>query len=331
MSSIYLRGKIYWYKSRVDGENYYQSLKTKSKRVAAALAKQLDKKLSGQKQQSKPGDFEHWINEYLEWLKESVADSHLRNCKCRLKRFVKHCNSNSIELESITVETVQSFLNNLNFSPKTIIDYKSTVSKFIKYCYNNGLDVDINAVKAAMVPVKKRRPPRFLSIDQECELLKKAYRCDYILYLKIIVAIRSGMRLSEIIRMQWEHIDFDRNIIIVPKSMNGRPRAIPLHKTLRKRLLKIKKTSWLVFPKLHPNIWCRHLKKIKSNVFTENMSANAVGRGWHLFRHTFAFRLVQAGVDIFKVSKWLGHTSVTTTMIYAHLAPNNYDDDINRL
>ena len=130
---------------------------------------------------------------------------------------------------------------------------------------------------------------------------------------------------------EWKHIDFSHNIIIVPKSKNGRPRAIPLHKTLRKRLVKLKKTSGFVFEECHPNVWCRELRRIKTSVFTRNMSQNATGRGWHLFRHTFASRLVQAGVDIFKVSKWLGHTSVATTMIYAHMSPNNYDDDINRL
>lgn len=331
MSSIYLRGKIYWYKSRVDGKNHYQSLKTKKKRIATALQKKLDKKLSNPVTHSKPDDFAHWVTVYLKWLNESVAASHLRNCKGRLNKFVEYCNCNSVELEGITVETIQGFLDGLTFSPKTIIDYKSTISKFIKYCFNNGLDVDINAARATMTPTKKKSPPRFLTIDQECELIKKAYRLDKELYLKIIVAIRSGMRLSEIIRMRWEHVDFNRNIIIVPKSKNGRPRAIPLHRTLRKRLLKIEKASGFVFSTRNPNVWCRDLREIKTAIFTKNMSAHAVGRGWHLFRHTFASRLVQAGVDIFKVSKWLGHSNVTTTMIYAHLSPNNYDNDINRL
>jgi integrase len=44
---------------------------------------------------------------------------------------------------------------------------------------------------------------------------------------------------------------------------------------------------------------------------------------FHDLRHTFASDLVQASVDIFTVSKLLGHSNVRTTMIYAHLAPDH--------
>lgn len=330
MSSIYLRGRIYWYKATVNGKTQYQSLKTKNKRVATSLQKKLDGRTANPKADKySSAGIVFWSDKYIDWLASSVTRSHLNHCRSRLRKFIGICGD--IQPEAITIDVVQKFLDRLSLSPKTINDYKFTVSKFLRYCYNNGLAVDISAAKAAMVPPKKQRVPRFLNIDQECELLKKAYRLDKELYLKIIVAIRTGMRMSELIRMSWEHVDFTRNTILVPKSKNGRPRAIPLHKTLRKRLYKIRQISGPVFGD-SDRTWIRQLSRIKDyRVFTEGMDPRSTGRGWHLFRHTFASRLVQAGVDIFKVSKWLGHTSVTTTMIYAHLSPNNYDDDINRL
>lgn len=45
----------------------------------------------------------------------------------------------------------------------------------------------------------------------------------------------------------------------------------------------------------------------------------------HTLRHTFASRLVQAGVDLFKVSKLLGHASIRMTERYAHLAPSSFN------
>jgi hypothetical protein len=51
----------------------------------------------------------------------------------------------------------------------------------------------------------------------------------------------------------------------------------------------------------------------------------------HTLRHTFASRLVQAGVSLAKVSKLLGHSSVTTTEIYAHLAPNEVSEKATKV
>jgi site-specific recombinase XerD len=59
------------------------------------------------------------------------------------------------------------------------------------------------------------------------------------------------------------------------------------------------------------------------------MADKAVGRGWHLLRHTFASRAVQAGVTIEKIGGWMGHSSAAATRIYAHLA-ESYDPDIEK-
>lgn len=329
MSSVYLRSKIYWYKYSINGKPRYQSLKTRNKRVAAQLQKKLDNKYSGPNYKPESDySLKFWIEKYLEWHKQSVSKQHYEHCKGKLFAFAEF--SDNVKPDAITVEIVQNWIDQLPHGPKTANDYKCAVSKFLKYCRNKGVDVDITAATSVMTPTRKKNPPRFLTSDQECEVIRKAYRYNKVLYLQIIVAIRTGMRMSEIIRMQWEYIDFTANTIFIPKTKNGRPRTIPLHRTLKKRLYRIRKKSGLVFSGTAWS-WCWQLRQIKTPIFTEGMNPKATGRGWHLFRHTFASRLVQAGVDIFKVSKWLGHASVTTTMIYAHLSPHNYDEDINRL
>jgi integrase len=52
---------------------------------------------------------------------------------------------------------------------------------------------------------------------------------------------------------------------------------------------------------------------------------------WHTNRHTFASRLVMAGVDLCTVQELLGHKSITTTMRYAHLAPIHQLAAVQRL
>ena len=72
-------------------------------------------------------------------------------------------------------------------------------------------------------------------------------------------------------------------------------------------------------PKAYPGRMMRRL--------LEAIGCYRRGMGFHTLRHTFASRLVQAGVSIYKVSQWLGHRSVNTTQIYAHLA-TGHDSDI---
>jgi site-specific recombinase XerD len=59
--------------------------------------------------------------------------------------------------------------------------------------------------------------------------------------------------------------------------------------------------------------------------------AGLEGVGVHTLRHTFASHLVMAGVDLATVQKLLGHSSITTTMIYAHLAPDHLRAAVEKL
>jgi len=53
--------------------------------------------------------------------------------------------------------------------------------------------------------------------------------------------------------------------------------------------------------------------------------------GLHLLRHTYASHLVMAGVDLASVQRLLGHSSITTTMIYAHLSQEHLRQQVAKL
>lgn len=71
--------------------------------------------------------------------------------------------------------------------------------------------------------------------------------------------------------------------------------------------------------------------KAMPEAFTDGMSVRAVGRKYHLFRHDFAVRAAKAGVPIPELKNWLGHSSITTTMIYAQYSPEKYSEYIERI
>ncbi|OQA92180.1 MAG: Tyrosine recombinase XerD [Elusimicrobia bacterium ADurb.Bin231] len=59
--------------------------------------------------------------------------------------------------------------------------------------------------------------------------------------------------------------------------------------------------------------------------------AGIPGSSFHTLRHTFASSLAIAGVDLYRISKLLGHSSIKTTEIYAHLQPSDLIETIKKL
>ncbi|MBN1621437.1 MAG: site-specific integrase [Endomicrobiales bacterium] len=179
--------------------------------------------------------------------------------------------------------------------------------------------------------VKLKREPnahiRFLSRD-EIQVLE-AYLRGTSIYVYFIGALHTGMRLGELCSVRWEDITLSIKDIFIPKSKSGKSRHIPmsemLHDMLKKLYAERKSDKDFVFGTLYPNYVYQRFVKACKKLGIKNMR-------WHDLRHTFASQLVMKGVNIFQVSRWLGHSSVTTTeKYYAHLSPDNNREEINYL
>jgi integrase len=134
-------------------------------------------------------------------------------------------------------------------------------------------------------------------------------------------AIHTGFRLSEQYGLKWADIDFERRIITVRESKHGFSRRIPINDVLLSMLrdLRARATSDYVFahqngsPKRTPREWFRKCLD----------EANISNFTWHCLRHTFASRLVMAGVDLRTVQQLMGHKTIQMTIRYPHLAPEH--------
>ncbi len=131
----------------------------------------------------------------------------------------------------------------------------------------------------------------------------------------MLFAAHTGLRASEQFRLKWSDIDTGRSQVFVKKSKNGRSRHIPLSSGA-KEALRIARTysdDKAVFPVMHNHRWFETvIRKVAIPEFT-----------WHCLRHTFASRLVMAGVDIRTVAELTGHKTLQMTMRYAHLSPGH--------
>lgn len=132
----------------------------------------------------------------------------------------------------------------------------------------------------------------------------------------------SGLRVGEALTLTLADVD-GRLIHIDPsRAKSGRYRGVP--QTDRVRALIAKRRAELNGKEPTERLWPLSASTYRT-IFERARSRAKLGDDVvrHTLRHTCASRLVQAGIDIRRVKEWLGHSSITVTMRYAHLAPEH--------
>lgn len=159
---------------------------------------------------------------------------------------------------------------------------------------------------------------RYLTEEEEVRLLANSNE-----YLKAIVtvALHSGMRKGEILRLKWKDIDIEHRFISLYETKNGEGRKVAMNQTMLNTISTIAK---------HPNseyVFCNKIGEpygdIKKSFLSAVQKAGIINFHFHDLRHTFASRLVMAGVDLNTVRELLGHKSLEMTLRYSHLSPNH--------
>ena len=137
----------------------------------------------------------------------------------------------------------------------------------------------------------------------------------------VVVALRTGLRHSEILAISRDHVDLDRCMIWVPQAKAG-PREQPITKDLAgyidRRLAMIPPGCPWLFPS--PASRTGHVHTIRK-AFRRSASRAGLDSDQitpHTLRHTAVTHLVQAGVDLPTVKRISGHKTMVMVERYAH-------------
>jgi integrase len=149
----------------------------------------------------------------------------------------------------------------------------------------------------------------------------------------VAVALHTGLRRSEEFQLRWEDVDFANGILTLPRSKHGSARCVPINGTardiVRSRPSRLK--GAYVFPSATgatPLDACNFVRRIFVPALRR---AGIEGFRWHDLRHTFASRLVMAGVDLRTVQELMGHKTLAMTLRYGHLSLAHQLDAVQRL
>jgi len=168
---------------------------------------------------------------------------------------------------------------------------------------------------------------RFLYPAEE-KMLSPIVAQDAVVWPFYLVGLHTGMRISEIMAIRVENIDFIMEQIFVPNSKSYKSRYVPMSGQLvefLRTLVAGKKPQDLVMPHWSYGYIFKQFKACCAKAGISNLRI-------HDWRHTFVQRMLGKGVPIYKVSKMVGHSdSKTTEQHYGHLCAADLTAEISKI
>ena len=319
---LYRRGKIYWYSITYQGKRFQESLTTDNKKLAEKLyAKVFSEIVEGryyEAAKAKSVKFEDMVTKYL---KEHAHSRDARTAKILLASFEGRT------LSQITTRAVSEHRQRRlqKVKPATVYQELALLRRMFNVAIREWEWLRDNPVSRLSFSVgNKNARDRWLTLEEEKRLLESATN-PYWLRSLIMVALHTGMRRGEILDLKWPSVDFLRRPIAILKSKNGEKRTIPMSNTLYALFkgMKIRDFSGRVFP-ISGSSLRQAFDKTTEKAGLEDFN-------FHDLRHTFATRLVQNGVDLYKVKELLGHKAIIMTMRYAHHYPESLRSSVEIL
>jgi len=322
---LYRKGNFYWYSIQFKGRRIHESLKTDNKRLASKIySKILVDMIEGryfEKQEAKKHLLEELMDKFMkEHAVKREASTRMRyvTIKKNLERFFK-----GMTLLEITPRTISDYMQtrkNDGVSVATINREVGVLSKAFNLAMKQWEWCGSNPCSRISREPENNTIDRWLTQDEEQRLISgaKGYLNRQLTEI-IVIALNTGMRQGEILNLKWQDIDFSRKVITVHKTKNKDPKVIPLNNTAIKIFSgksRVVTISGYVFATQNATMISRwNLQREFKNALRK---AEIENFRFHDLRHTFATRLVQAGVDLYSVAKLLGHRDISTTQRYAH-------------
>lgn len=262
------------------------------------------------------------------WAGTPAEETALKNARACIKFFGADC-----PVEDIDEELIDEFREALRAegnTSATINRKTSALSVILKFAYSRkGL--------TRMPLIGRLREnnthERYISEEEERQLIHHFIQWGKREHaLCVIILVDTGMRSGELFSLRMSAIDWERGRygtinLWKQHTKTGRSRVVPLTERASKALRELADMRSEVEdddPRVLPydRYWLHHawdrvrdiMGLSECEVFTP-----------HLLRHTYCSRLAKAGVPLQKIAYLAGHTTIKTTMRYAHLSPLDCD------
>ena len=143
----------------------------------------------------------------------------------------------------------------------------------------------------------------------------------------ILVAFRHGLRVSELVDLRWDQIDFDKATLAVRRAKRGMPSTHPIIGDAMRALRRLQREQ---DPKSAFVFTTERGSPFSTSGFAKliERAGELAGLGFpvhaHMLRHACGFKLANDGVDTRSLQHYLGHKNIQHTVRYSELSPDRF-------
>lgn len=295
--------------------------------------------------------FEAYARDYLAWasLHHRGYATEAGRVEAMIDRFGEK------KLDEITTADVEGFLDELlaKRAPATRNRYRTTLHAMLNRAIRHGL-LTGNPVRGVARSKEPEGRIQYLTSEEEASV-REALRPDALVVGRprldavrpdlrplFTVSIHTGLRWSEQRRLEWRDVDFLTGLMTVRQSKSGYARQVPMNSLVRSELMDLAGQRTRPDDPVEPVFRCSYVQPDHFFPKAVQRAASALrgakkdasrldGYTWHCNRHTFASRLVMAGVDVRSVQTLGGWRTLAMVQRYSHLAPAHLREAVERL
>ena len=273
-----------------------------------------------------------FLNEY--WIEKGLSENTVQSYRLDLTALCDWLDKNDLSLETLDAVDLQGFLGERlekGYKATSTARMLSAMRKLFQYLYREKYRVDDPSAVLSS-PKLPSRLPKYLTEQQVSDLLNTP-DVDVPLELRdkamLELLYATGLRVTELVSLTIENMSVQQGVVRVIGKGN-KERIVPMGEEAAywvrqfmlygRPVLLNGQNSDVVFPSQRAQQMTRQTfwHRVKHYAILADIDADALSP--HVLRHAFATHLVNHGADLRVVQMLLGHTDLSTTQIYTHVA-----------
>lgn len=273
-----------------------------------------------------------FLNEY--WIEKGLSENTVQSYRLDLTALCDWLDKNDLSLETLDAVDLQGFLGERlekGYKATSTARILSAMRKLFQYLYREKYRVDDPSAVLSS-PKLPSRLPKYLTEQQVSDLLNTP-DVEVPLELRdkamLELLYATGLRVTELVSLTIENMSVQQGVVRVIGKGN-KERIVPMGEEAAywvrqfmlygRPVLLNRQSSDVVFPSQRAQQMTRQTfwHRVKHYAILADIDADTLSP--HVLRHAFATHLVNHGADLRVVQMLLGHTDLSTTQIYTHVA-----------